>query len=62
MGRPGAIKMMTTIATTLQDAIDACEAHCNGARRDASLSNQFDKQVEMFGRVLQKMLANMEKR
>ncbi len=54
--------MMTTIATTLQDAIDACEAHCNGARRDASLSNQFDKQVEMFGRVLQKMLANMEKR
>jgi hypothetical protein len=54
--------MMTTINATLQDAINACEAHFNGTHRDTSLSNQFDNQVQLFGSVLQRMLVNVEKR
>lgn len=50
------------ISLELEDAINACEAHCNGTRRDTSLTSQFDNQVQLFRSVLQQMLSNVERR
>jgi hypothetical protein len=51
--------MKKKVEELLKEAVDACDNHSSCAKRDVSLSTQFDDQVRLFSDILRKMLENV---